>query len=98
MEELFKSLSESVSEECYNDIMGIVEEIINEIKKEDVNRISGDLSREQLRAWVTGTKKEQEEANKRHDKFLKAKNKWVRAKDSGRIKPYKKKDEEDEQN
>ena len=30
MEELFKSLSESVSEECFNDIMGIVEEVINE--------------------------------------------------------------------
>lgn len=33
MEELFKSLSESVSEECFNDIMGIVEEIIAETKK-----------------------------------------------------------------
>ena len=31
MEELFKSLSESVSEECFDDIMGIVEEYINEI-------------------------------------------------------------------
>lgn len=30
MEALFLSLSESVSEECYNDILGIVEEIINE--------------------------------------------------------------------
>lgn len=32
MEEIFKSLSESVSEECYNDIMGIVEEILMESK------------------------------------------------------------------
>ena len=31
MEELFKSLSESVSEECYNEILEIVEEIINEV-------------------------------------------------------------------
>ena len=31
MEELFKSLSESVSEECFDDIIGIVEEIINEV-------------------------------------------------------------------
>ena len=35
MEELFKSLSESVSEECFNDIMGIVEEIINEVNVPD---------------------------------------------------------------
>ena len=34
MEELFKSLSESVSEECYNDILDIVESIISETKKE----------------------------------------------------------------
>ena len=30
MEELFRSLSESVSEECYNEILGIVEELIDE--------------------------------------------------------------------
>ena len=30
MEELFKSLSESVSEECFDDILGIVEELLNE--------------------------------------------------------------------
>ena len=29
MEEIFKSLSESVSEQCYDEIMGLVEEIIN---------------------------------------------------------------------
>lgn len=31
MEELFKSLSESVSEECFKDIIGIVEEYIHEV-------------------------------------------------------------------
>ena len=31
MEELFKSLSESVSEGCFEDILGIVEEIISEV-------------------------------------------------------------------
>ena len=30
MEELFRSLSESVSEECFEDIMGIIEELLNE--------------------------------------------------------------------
>ena len=34
MEELFKSLSESVSEECFNEILDIVESILNETKKE----------------------------------------------------------------
>ena len=34
MEELFKSLSESVSEECFKDIIGIVEEIISEVSDE----------------------------------------------------------------
>ena len=28
MEEIFKSLSESVSEQCYDDILSIIEEII----------------------------------------------------------------------
>ena len=31
MEDIFRSLSESVSEDCFNDIMGIVEEVINEV-------------------------------------------------------------------
>ena len=30
MEDIFKSLSESVSEQCYDEVMGIVEEIVNE--------------------------------------------------------------------
>ena len=30
MEELFQSLSESVSEQCYDEIMGLVEEIVGE--------------------------------------------------------------------
>ena len=32
MKELFESLAKNVSEACYNDIMGIVEEVINELK------------------------------------------------------------------
>ena len=34
MEELFENLRENVSEGCFNDIMGIVEEIINETSRE----------------------------------------------------------------
>lgn len=33
MEELFLSLSENVSEECFDDIMGIVEDLVNYIRK-----------------------------------------------------------------
>lgn len=33
MEELFKSLSESVSEECFEDIMNMVEDVLSQIKK-----------------------------------------------------------------
>ena len=97
MEELFKSLSESVSEACYEDIKTLVEFFINEIKKEDVDKISGELDREQLRAWIKGTEEEKKKANKRHDSFFKSKTKWTSAKNSGKIKPYKGKDEKDEQ-
>lgn len=33
MENIFKSLSESVSEQCYDEIMGLVEDVLSQIKK-----------------------------------------------------------------
>ena len=35
MKELFRSLSESVSEDCFDDIIGIVEELLNEDELQD---------------------------------------------------------------
>ena len=39
MEELFRSLSESVSEECFEDIMGIVEDLVSKTR-EMINQAS----------------------------------------------------------
>ena len=43
MERLFESLAENVSEACYDEIMGIVEEIIGEASKVQgfINKITG---------------------------------------------------------
>ena len=67
MEELFKSLSESVSEECYNDILNIVESIINETKKESKEKrdkwMADKMSKEPVLSersggWVNKTAKQ----------------------------------------
>ena len=41
MEEIFKSLSESVSEQCYDEIMGLVEELLNENTVEQIKKVHG---------------------------------------------------------
>lgn len=77
MEELFKSLSESVSEECYNDIMGIVEELLNEgdnlekLVVRNINKIKDKTKLKDLKAKASEVPDSKEyEVNKRTEGTL----------------------------
>ena len=90
MKNVFESLENlNVSEKCYNDIMNIVEEIINEVSKDTVEKAKAKLASKQVRASlnkleyngndskeIEKLEKEQEEANKKNDRFEATKRKW----------------------
>ena len=62
MEDIFKSLSENVSEQCYDEIIGIVEEYINEVSQERrieaAKNVSNDRKQEVADAERSGNRKD----------------------------------------